>query len=1708
MGENTEKNKSLEEHSEIAIVGMACRFPESDNYQEFWNHLVNGDNLIREIDEKRWDVKEYYSPEGESGKSISKWCGIVERMEYFDNQFFQISPREALVMDPHQRQLLEVSWQCIEDAGISLKRLQEGKTGVYMNVSHSDYGLRTYAVAKDIDSYTNLGNYPCVSANRISFAFGLTGPSLSMEAACAASLVTVNEARRVLLTGECDSILVGSGNFILHHGRYISFSKARMLSKSGQCKTFDKDADGYVPGEGVGVLLLKRLEDAIRDKNHIHAVIKASKAGHIGHHVSITAPKVKEQKNMILAAYEEAGISPETVSYVEAHGTGTSLGDPIEVEALTRVFREYTDLNQYCKIGSVKTNIGHLEGTSGLAGLIKTVLMMKYHKIPKTLNIKTLNPMIDFTNSPFIAADELSEWRPSNERMPLRGGISSYGFGGAGCHILLEEYRENREKAESCPINIFLLSAKSLKSLDMLVNNFRKYVTTREFKDANLSDILGTALLSRSQFKCRYGFKTENKQDFVDKLTRISAGSSDRNYDRWFLNLKDLKLVGYRNFEKLYHTQPIFSAFLDEFKPYVEEEVWKSLFEAEWMETYKRLYTFMVYEAFVRTLREVGIKIHAVAYQGNGFLTSLSIGGILTVKEIVDYIMGNADSHSLKFTRPNINVQDTVSGQKILPYKILDEKFKKIIQDIHMEDDEFYDYLAKARILYKSVASFRKLLEEWNIALEQISRTAKELIFTEPSRFRKQKEQFLTVIMISSSKNKLNKKWDLKEEKHACLHRLTELLYLVDYNLIPKEEIVRIFSLDQPDYEMIARNISKKLLSSTEQHNIKSIGVNELTEISDLDQWLKLGGKAESREGSEMMDMDGSISIDQDGLEKVAGQLGELLMEVVLESWLQGADIEWNKMVLEESFYKIALPVYEFEKNSYLLPIRKDNNYIEIKPAERKKPDEKYEEPEHKVSYQREAYGGQEEAIQDELQNIEYVTEKDTIIKDHVITGKKLIPGAFMIEIIVNSLKKTGLPVLTLKQLTFMKPGIVSKDLKLSYSVDKDVFTILEEKAVLCKGKYASNESVLRVPVHISAVHSYPKEDLSGLYMFFNSMGYQYGESLQVIQNIWKINNGYIIGLQEKEYRKERNISAELLDGVIQSVLAVLYLEGDLQLEERIYIPYQLQELILMEELNDICYAAIDKKNIIKQTGSIIAGLEVFNKEGLPVLSIKGLCLKACPKDFLHMVEDEKDKELFHFKPVWVKANTDTQVSFQRKREVFIFSNERDNKAVKQYLEKIYDKIYFVYKGITYATGENSYDLDPTSLQDYFKLFDSIERKGTEYDIFYLWMNQITGARNRLENVETTEMKQLQAVFYLLQTLIKRRDRGIRELIIGVTDSRIIEESDTGCNYFYGGLEGLIRTVKQESNRLSVSILDFWPGDRKEADFLTTMVFESGQRKKELIAAYRNNCRYVRGIVPQPVKDGIDKSLLADGDTYLIIGGLGGIGSGVAEEIGRLVKANLIIIGTASLNEDRRERLKSINLHKSSAEYYPCDITNQREMNDLLEVIKKKYKSIQGVIHCGGRNQDRLLQGKAWTEFLMVLKPKILGTYLLNEVTKNEPLKFFVSFSSIASITGNVGQADYAYANGVLDAFMDYRRNNDYPGKSICINWSLWEHVGMGSAGAAIRNFADKTGLITLGAGKKDFINILQNESEEIIVVEDADKFKRYLSKCEINYCE
>jgi acyl transferase domain-containing protein len=380
----------------LAIVGIGCRFPGSvRSPAELWKLLVEGVDAITEIPANRWSLASFYDPDpAKPGRACVRWGGFLEGVDEFDAQFFGISPREAARADPQQRLLLEVAYEALEDAGISQERIAGSTGGVFVGISSYDYGGMQYREHErlGIDAYTNLGAALCIAANRISYLFDLHGPSLAVDTACSSSLVAAHLACQSIWERKCEFAFVAGVNLILRPEVTIGFSKASMLAPDGHCKSFDARANGYVRGEGCGVLVVKPLSRALEDHDTIYAVIRATVVNQDGRTEGISVPNEEAQEAMLREALYEAGISAHGIQYVEAHGTGTPVGDPIEARALGRVLGKPRAPGSHCLIGSIKSNIGHLESASGIAGLIKAALCLKHGQIPRSLHSKRLIP--------------------------------------------------------------------------------------------------------------------------------------------------------------------------------------------------------------------------------------------------------------------------------------------------------------------------------------------------------------------------------------------------------------------------------------------------------------------------------------------------------------------------------------------------------------------------------------------------------------------------------------------------------------------------------------------------------------------------------------------------------------------------------------------------------------------------------------------------------------------------------------------------------------------------------------------------------------------------------------------------------------------------------------------------------------------------------------------------------------------------------------------------------------------------------------------------------------------------------------------------------------------------------------------------------------------------------------------------------------------
>ena len=434
----------------IAIVGIGCRLPGDVNDPEsFWSLLMEGRSGICEVPSDRWSNKRFYHSDPECLDSlITKWGGFARDVDKFDPRFWGLSPREAVRMDPQQRWLLEAAWESIEDSGTAPSHLRTQDVGVFVGIAGNDYGGLQVPYHEIVDAYTNSGSTSSIASNRISYMLDLTGPSLSVDTACSSSLVAVWLACESMWQGRCSASLVGGVNAIITPHASIGFSRASMLSRSGQCFAFDSRANGYVRGEGVGVVYLKPLDRALADNQRIYAVIRGAAANQDGHTSSMTVPGVEGQSAMLRKAYALSGVDPKKVVYVEAHGTGTPVGDPIELTALGRVLGKGRAPNAKIVVGSVKTNIGHLEAGSGIAGLIKAALVLHHRIVPKNANFREPNPNIPFDALSLRVAEENQPLPQIDDHLPIVG-VNSFGFGGTNAHVVLEAAPVREEQASS-----------------------------------------------------------------------------------------------------------------------------------------------------------------------------------------------------------------------------------------------------------------------------------------------------------------------------------------------------------------------------------------------------------------------------------------------------------------------------------------------------------------------------------------------------------------------------------------------------------------------------------------------------------------------------------------------------------------------------------------------------------------------------------------------------------------------------------------------------------------------------------------------------------------------------------------------------------------------------------------------------------------------------------------------------------------------------------------------------------------------------------------------------------------------------------------------------------------------------------------------------------------------------------------------------------
>ncbi len=644
-----------EKHAPVAVIGVGLRFPGgARTVQQFWELLRQGVDAITETPPDRWDVDAYYNPDPDvPGKTATRWGGYLQDIDQFDPAFFGIAPREAVSMDPQQRLLLETAWEALENAGTAPDRLYNTHASVFIGVTSEDYMQvqLDHLGLEGIDSYYASGVARSVATGRLSYLLGLRGPAVTLDTACSSSLVAVHMAVQSLRSGESSLALAGGVNLLLSVENSVALSKYHMMAADGRCKPFAAAADGFVRAEGCGVVVLKRLSEALADGDPVLAVIRGSAVNQDGASTGLTAPNGPSQEDVIRAALADAGVEPREIGYVETHGTGTALGDPIEAQALGAVLGQGRPASQPVLIGSVKANIGHLESAAGIAGFIKALLVLQHQVVPPHLHLQALSPHIPWERLPLVIPTEATPLEPVGGRRLV--GVSAFGFSGTNCHIVLEA-----APAAAAPVNavertrhLLAISAKSAEALRQRAAELAQYLPAHP--EIALADAAFTLNAGRAHFNHRLAVTAESGAEAADRLQAFAAGRQMPTVTAGVLATEDRPRIAFLFTgqgaqysgmgRELYATQPTFRAALDAcdavLRPLLPQPLLSVIFsQAETPSpidhtAYTQPALFAIEYALLKLWQSWGIEPHAVLGHSVGEYTAACAAGVFSLED-------------------------------------------------------------------------------------------------------------------------------------------------------------------------------------------------------------------------------------------------------------------------------------------------------------------------------------------------------------------------------------------------------------------------------------------------------------------------------------------------------------------------------------------------------------------------------------------------------------------------------------------------------------------------------------------------------------------------------------------------------------------------------------------------------------------------------------------------------------------------------------------------------------------------------------------------------------------------------------------------------------------------------------------------------------------------------------------------------------------
>ncbi len=1675
----------------IAIIGMGLRYPGGANDPEsYWDLLSEGRNAIRDVPTQRWDADEFFDQDQDrAGKIHTRVGGFLEEpVDQFDAQFFGISPREADTMDPQQRVLLEVAWEALEHAGIRTEELVNSKTGVVVGIGIDDYKLRAMNPQRytNIDTYTGTGNLFCVAGGRISYVLGLQGPNYSIDVGCASSLTAVHVACQSLRLGECNLALAGGAHLMLAPSMHMFLTRAHALSPDGRCATFDASANGYVRGEGAGMIALKRLSDAERDGDRVLAVIRGSSVNHDGPASGLTVPNGVSQQRLIREALEFADLDSQDVSYVECHGTGTPLGDPIEANALGAVYGKQRQ--KPFVLGSVKTNMGHLEAAAGIAGLMKAVLAMRNQKIPANLHFQKPNPHIELDNIKATVLTQLTPWEPQSQDGIRRAAISSFGISGTNSHVIVEEAPPVVQKAIPAPgaeyCYLLPISARSKESLQRLA---KKYATlVRESSDpAVLRDICYSASLHRSYHDIRLAVAGFSGQELAEKLEAYAAdeerfgmavhkivpGASGKRKLVFFCSGQGPKFWPLP--QELWDKEPVFRETLEQCDVALQKiagwSILKELREgsANMDRTeYTQPGLCAVQIALAAVWRSRGIVPDAVVGHSMGEVSAACVAGALSIEDTMRVI----------YHRGRL-IQGLTGG-----------KGKMAFVDLSLEKTEQYlrGYETKLSVAANNSPGNTVISGDVAALKEVTAKFEKDNVFF----------KVLESVDFASHSPQMEV---IQDEFRDSLQGLQ-----------PKEGDAPFYSTVYGKYtdgsklgaDYWATNIRQPVLFSTTINQLLDENFDVFVEIAPhpaLSQSVEQCMQAREASGSVLASLRRDVP---------DGQRIPFLVSTFGGLWAAGYDVDFHKMYPNGANYTDILPTYQWNRKSYWIDESESQTAHFLAPDEhpflgfrRSSPVRKTVEFESPFTPDKPAY------------------------RDHIIGGALVVPGACNISFMLSGIREGfGRDTVTLNNISFLQANVIGFDetrmthliyepgAEGSHAGNVNIYSISQEDGP--EGDWTHHamatyrledtderKHISDFGLDLDAIKERCSERLTGREFqdWFFAARYELGPSFEWIDDVWRRDGEALCKLKVQNPESIPDLEVyQIHPGLMDSLFqhGCNGIPGGvpwIKEEGVLYVPFSAGNLRFYEvppSEGIWCYYKL--KTGSRENKELFGGdLVMFNDEGRVLLEAQDFNLKRTPVEGLLRSEQRLGDIVYEFDWETVTLAEDPKKAAAVKGTWLVLGNGDEFDAVlRGEMEKRGADVVTVTAGDGYAKNGDGYTVNPANPEDFAKLVAEAFPDGPPVGVLHAWSLPHTYEAPTVAEIEAARPATTVSVVYVMQAFLQAGFSLQPRLWVATRNAQATGKSDEKIHPEQAAVWGLVSVAINEHEEFHCSAVDLGNADAQEARILAGELLSGSSENRVALRGRERLCARLIRVSKHKVQQESARGPyeLKKNGTYLITGGMGGLGLTFARWIAESGGGHIVLTGRSDPKPEVREQISEIESFGAKVTIAKGDIAQADDVDRMFGELKS-LPELKGIIHSAGILDDSTLLQMTAKHFESVMAPKVRGAWMLYEKTKDVNLDFFVLFSSASAILGTVGQGNYAASNAFMDALANRMRSEGRPGLSV--NWGTWAEVGLAAAEGVRGDRLEARGLtpLSLKAGVKSLDFLLKADRARAVVM-------------------